>query len=191
MSAEPVGYADPILNHTGPWTEESFLALPQDEGQRVELIDGGLIVTPHGDVGHQNIEFRLVRELDAQLPEQIVGVHEVNVRLRHGAIVIPDIVVTRDLSEPLVLDVRDVLLVGEIVSSSAPSKRRDRVEKPALYAEAGVHWYLRVEREPDLELILYELDGDQYRQHQHARSGEVLKLPHDVAIDVDILRRRR
>lgn len=192
MSAELVPFADPILGHSGAWTEEDFLALPEDELQRVELIEGALLVSPHGDVGHQQIASRLWRELDVALPDDIVVVTEANVRLPSGSIPIPDLVVTTDLSEPLVLDASEVLLVAEIVSETPPSQHRDRVEKPALYAAAGIPWYLRVERQPVLELILFRLDGGAYVEHARVRTGSSLEFPSlEVSVEVDALARRR
>src|SRR5207237_9194726 len=37
--------ADPIPVHTGPWTEADLLVLP-DDGQRHELVEGSLVVSP-------------------------------------------------------------------------------------------------------------------------------------------------
>jgi Uma2 family endonuclease len=190
MTADPVQHGDPLLSHRGPWTEADYLALPEQEPQRVELIDGELLVTPHGDVQHQNLGFRLCREFERQLPDEVIAVHEANVRLRTGRLLIPDLVVTTDLSEPLILAASDVLLVGEIVS--AWGQARDRILKPAMYAASGIGWYLLVEREPDLELVLHHLDGERYTEHVRARQGDRLAIPElSVDLEVDALLRRR
>jgi Uma2 family endonuclease len=190
MTAKPVEHGEPLLSHRGPWTEADYLALPEQEPQRVELIDGELLVTPHGDVQHQNIGFRLCRELERQLPDDIVAVHEANVRLRTSRLLIPDVVVATDLSEPLIFAADDVRLACEIVSSWGQA--RDRILKPAMHAASGIAWYLLIERDPDLELILHRLDGDAYVVHARARRGERLPIPDlSVEIEVDALLRRR
>lgn len=192
MSAEPVEYAHPFRGHGGPWTERDFLALPEDWDQRVELIDGELVVSPHGDGRHQTIGHRLTREFEAALPDDIVALHEANVRLSDKSIPIPDVVVTRDLAGPLLYDVADVVLVAEVVSLSSTSKRRDRILKPSLYAEAGIPWYLRVEQDPHLELVLYRLAGDAYVEHARAVSGKRMEFSElGVTVEVDALLRRR
>lgn len=190
MTAQHVEPSDPVRAHPGPWTEADYLALGEDEGQHIELVDGGLIVTPHGDNEHQIFGSRLWREFESQLPDDVMAVHEANVRLANGRILVPDVVVTRDLSRTLVNDVADVVLVAEIVSPS--SRANDRILKPALYAEAGIRWYLRVERDPALELILCRRRSGSYEEHARARSGGELEVPGlDVSIEVDALTRRR
>lgn len=190
MTAEPVERIDPIRTHRGPWTEDDYLALGEDQGQDIELVDGSLIVSPHGDTDHQRVEARLWRELEAQLPDHIEALHEVNVRLRIGRLCIPDVTVTRDLSGPLVHDAADVALIAEV--ESPHGKARDRILKPALYAEAGIPWYLRIVREPALELILYRENDGSYEEHSRASIGASLALPDlDASINVDALLRRR
>lgn len=189
MSAEPVEHTDPMLHHKGPWTEAEWLAQVEDGPQRTELIDGDLLMSPVGEVRHQKLGFRLCRELEQQLPKALEAVHEANVRLFPRRIVIPDVLVTRDLSEPLVLDAADVLLVAEVVSTW--SKARDRIIKPALCAEASIPWYLLVEHKPRLELVLQRLDEHGYVEHARAREGEHLELPDlSVTLEVAALLRR-
>jgi Uma2 family endonuclease len=190
MTAEPVEHRDIILGHRGPWTEEQYLALPEDSLQHTELIDGDLVVTPSGDVQHQRFIARLWRELERLLPDDAIADLEVNLRLRHGRIVGPDVVIARELSEGLVVNASNVVLVAEVVSPGG--KARDRILKPALYAEAGIPWYLRVEREPRLELVLSGLNGPSYVEHARAAEGETLTIPDlSVTIEVDALLRRR
>jgi hypothetical protein len=190
MTAEPVEHKDIILDHRGPWTEEEYLALGEDTVQQTELVDGSLFVSPHGDGRHQNLGSRLWQRFENQLPDEIVALHEANVRLRTGQIVIPDVVVTRDATEPLIYRAADAVLLAEV--ESPWGKARDRILKPALYAEAGIPWYLRVEREPRLELVLSELEGESYVERARATEGEELAIPElSVTIEVDALLRRR
>ena len=80
----------------------------------------------------------------------------------------------------------DFGLLVEIVSPS--STGMDRVLKPAEYAAAGVPFFWRVETEPVMELIGYELADGAYREVARAASGSVaLPAPYRVVIDVDAL----
>lgn len=174
----------------GPWTETDYLSMPDAEGFRVELIDGVLIVLSQPDGRHQSLGANLTRELRRLLPDHIDALPAVNLRLGPDRIVGPDVLVTRDLTEPKVYDATSALLVAEIVSPS--SRRRDRVDKPSLYAEAKIPWYLLVEREPKLELTLLRRRGMAFTKHATAGEGDVLDLPHlDCSLEVDALLRRR
>ncbi|WP_312880421.1 Uma2 family endonuclease [Actinokineospora xionganensis] len=63
-----------------------------------------------------------------------------------------------------------VLVVGEFVSPS--SKRRDRIDKPKMCAEAGIPFYLRVEiNQFDAHVELLKLDGGRYVSHANALGG--------------------
>jgi Uma2 family endonuclease len=180
---------DPIRAHDGPWTEEDYLALGEGQTQRIELIDGELIVSPVGNNRHQKIGERLSRELERVPPQDIDALHEANVRLRLGRIVIPDVVVTANQGEWLVVDAAEVLLVAEVVSPT--SGPRDRVLKPSLCAEAGIPWYLLVERYPKLELTLFRRRRTTYAKHATVGEGDVLDLPDlGCSVEIDALLRR-
>ncbi|WP_158542840.1 Uma2 family endonuclease [Phytoactinopolyspora halophila] len=190
MVAEAIDPMDSIFAHEGPWTEDEYLALPAPTGQRTELIDGELVMSPVGDASHQNLGQRLWRELDRELPDEYVPFHEANVRLSSGRIVIPDVVVTTDQSDWLVVDAAEVVMVSEVVSPSSLSI--DRILKPTLFAEAGIPWYLRIEREAELMLILQRRKGGGYVEHASVAAGQRLDLPDlGCSIDVDALLRRR
>lgn len=190
MTADPVQHPHPLLDHQGPWTEEDYLALPEIEGLRIELVDGELIMSPVGEHSHQRIAARLWSELDRLLPASYDVLPDVNVRLGEGRFNIPDVVVLRQPEDVVYSEAGNVWLVAEVVSDSG--RARDRIFKPALYAEAGIGLYLLVERKPRLELILFRLDGGDYVEHARARKGERLELPGvGVAIEADALVRRR
>ncbi len=190
MTADPVQHVHPLLDHHGPWSEQDYLALPEIEGLRIELVDGDLIMSPGPDNEHQLLVGGLWRELDRVLPTGIAVLPGGNVRLGPGRMNIPDVVVLREFTNSVVNQASDVLLAAEVVSSSG--KARDRILKPALYAEAGIGWYLLVECEPQLAMILYRLDGEVYVEHARAAKGERLELPgFDAVIEVDALLRRR
>jgi hypothetical protein len=59
--AAPQQVSDPYA-HSGPWTEEEFLALPVDT--RLELVDGALVMSPSGANAHQRLATRIWGALD-------------------------------------------------------------------------------------------------------------------------------
>src|SRR6266536_3781722 len=144
------------LDHAGPWTEADYLALPETR-QRIELLDGSLLVTPAPSSDHQQLARRLANLLEAAAPAELEVVEAVNVRVAPSKLLIPDLLVTRRLEATAVYPAEDVLLVAEVVSPSTTTA--DRMIKPQLYAAAGIPWFLRVELavpQPP-ELWLYRL----------------------------------
>ena len=56
-----------LLDHAGPWTEREYLALPEDR-RRIELLDGGLLVSPAAGSRHQRLSFQLCYALGRAAP---------------------------------------------------------------------------------------------------------------------------
>lgn len=159
------------------WTVEDLAHLP-DDGQRYEIIDGSLLVSPPPALGHQGIARRLVAALNHHMGAEWEAVEAVGVVLRSKPsvrMVEPDVVVAP--SETLwsggaTLTAADVLLAVEIVSPS--SVTTDRVTKPAMLAEAGVPAYWRVEQTDDGATIsLSRLAGRVYKEDDLVRPGDV------------------
>ena len=168
--------------HAQAWTEEEFLALPETVWPRLELLDGALLVSPAPRMSHQRFSRALANAMDAAVPEDWEVLEGINVRLATGRIVIPDLVVVREIGEGVVTDAADVVLVAEIVSPSTGSQ--DRLLKPALYAVAGVPCYLRVEQQPELVVHVATLEAGEYVEYGVARAGEPLRLPAPFATAV-------
>jgi Uma2 family endonuclease len=160
-----------ITEHDGPWAEADYLRL-ESEINRIELINGGLLVTPLPGIAHQitlgaltNATMRAARNAG------LLAVHNVWVRLAADTIVIPDLVVVDVRPAGDVVDVSEVVLLGEIISPTGDAI--DRVLKPSLYVAARIGWYLTVELEP-VAVRLNRLQGERYFEHAVAREGQTL-----------------
>jgi hypothetical protein len=167
-----------ILGHVGAWNEADYFALGET-ADRIELVDGTLLVAPVESPRHQRLAGALVAELHA--PAAAVGLsayRAVNVRLRPGRIVIPDLVVSDYAdSDDLVVDASAVALVGEVVPAGEAAV--ERLFKAHLYAAAGIRWYLLAQlispTSVKVQLMrLVRLDGGIYVEHLTAAGGRRL-----------------
>ncbi|MFE7894519.1 Uma2 family endonuclease [Streptomyces sp. NPDC004822] len=79
-----------------------------------------------------------------------------------------------------------VLMAVEITSYDSDTHRRDRVEKPQAYAEAGIPVYLLIDRDTSSILVHSAPDGsDGYRDIHVVKFGGKVTLPDPVGIDID------
>ncbi|MGV9215659.1 Uma2 family endonuclease [Micromonospora sp. RB23] len=167
-----------ILGHGLPWTESDYLALGET-AERIELLDGGLLIEPPPSVRHQVIFGALAAALTPGcVAAGRILLPVVNLRLNTSRILNPDLVVTAELD--LTADcvpASAVLLIGEITAPHTVVI--DRLLKPHVYAAAGIEWYLLVEQE-SLTLRLHRLEGSRYVQRSATRIGEVLELTEPV-----------
>jgi Uma2 family endonuclease len=170
--------------HPGPYTFSDLEAMPED-GQRYELIDGGLHVTPAPTPRHQRVAGRLRTLLDAELPIEFEALEAIDLDCGRDTVLQPDIAV---LPSKLVdggirlTQANQVLLVAEIVSPS--SVRMDRVMKPQVYAEAGIPNYLLVELdEPKVTWFKRTALGG-YAVHGEAVDDEPLVLTQPLGVEI-------
>lgn len=125
------------------WTLDEVYALP-DDGNRYELIDGELFVTPAPSYVHQRVAGRLSRLLGSYA--DAVGIDVLmapfEIRIEGPGEVQPDLVafpVPTDPASTRFVDVTSLVLAVEILSPS--TARVDRHRKRRLYQRNGVPEY--------------------------------------------------
>ncbi|MFG1920384.1 Uma2 family endonuclease [Cryptosporangium sp. NPDC048952] len=163
-----------------PISEEEYFARPYT-GQREELIDGALLVSPAPGVPHQRLSSRLWNFLDQRVPEDLEVQKAINVRLASGRVIIPDVVVHSSVgTEGVFVPAEEVVMIVEIVSPS--TKQVDRLLKPGLAAQAGIQFYVLVE--PDGPTVtVHELDNGSYRQVVTASGEKTLTVTEPFPVE--------
>jgi Uma2 family endonuclease len=133
--------------------------LPTDvEGARFELIDGSLIVTPLGDVVHQQLVVEYAFSIRSRLPAGLLVLAGVNVIVGEQTLVEPDVAVvdpTFVTPDGLGVSPKGLRFAVEVTSPSI--RRRDLSIKRELYREWGVP-YLVVDR--STQPFTLHVDGD-------------------------------
>jgi Uma2 family endonuclease len=127
------------------WTEEEFYAARDaaPAGERWELVDGDVLVTPSPHWMHQRIVVRLTVLLDAYVRTHALGevfASPLDVKLEPGLVLQPDVLVVPagELRNRADI-VRHLLLALEVTSPS--SARHDRVTKRPRYQRNRVPEY--------------------------------------------------
>jgi Uma2 family endonuclease len=183
--AVPPDSSPAFPRHPGPWTLEEVLALHEDNGQRVELVDGALIVSPSPTPTHQRVLRRLIAAFLDAVPEHLEFLPGVNVVLNGRRLLIPDLVVTNAPGHTDLFFTGDqIVLAGEILSPS--TRAYDRALKRQLYAEAGIEHYLIVDPMPATpSAVLLRLDGEDYQEATTSVDGLLrLELPFPVGVNL-------
>ena len=148
-------------NIANTWTREAVLALPED-GNRYELVDGELLVSPAPRLLHQAAVLALFRLLDPYVDRGRLGMlllSPADLDLRSGQLVQPDLFVV-----PAVVGRRPSrweecgipLLIAEVLSPS--TARYDRITKRRRYQRSGVPVYWMVDI--DARLVEVWAPGD-------------------------------
>lgn len=144
-----------------PFTVDDLVALP-DDGNRYEIFDGSLVLSPPPAKPHVRVNVLLRRLLDAVVPDDCLVVTEgLGVYATARDYYIPDLLVIRSASledgNPRGVSPSDVLLAVEVVSPGNPSN--DHVWKRRNYARFGIpHFWIADPR--DKTLLRLELGDD-------------------------------
>lgn len=189
MTAQPAEPAhrerwtpDPIRLRLANYTIEDVLTLP-DDAPRVELRDGEINVVPSPSFGHQKIGHRLWAWFDEHAPREYEAAAAVGVVINQRNTLEPDIVLLRQpvANEHHYFEPDQVVIAVEVVSPG--TKRRDRLEKPASYAAAGIPHYWRIEQDP-VHVFAYELVNGEYKLVGDAAEELILERPFDLCLPI-------
>jgi Uma2 family endonuclease len=160
----------------GPLTYEDYAAIPND-GNRYEILDGELYVTPAPVPRHQRVLQNLFRILDTHVRHYGIGevlIAPIDVILSPTTVAQPDLLFIRSGRDSIVTE-RAVEgapdLVVEVLSPW--SIRQDRTIKAGLYARFAVpsYWIL----DPAERVFeAYTLDGEAYRLSSRATASAIV-----------------
>ncbi|MFI9841125.1 Uma2 family endonuclease [Nonomuraea sp. NPDC051941] len=182
---EPTGTGRAVIPGRAPFTVDDLLELP-DDGNRYELFNGSLLVSPAPTVLHQiAITYGLLL-LKHAAPPQMEVLTTVNLKATNQDVYIPDLVVVpkkRSRTTGLMFSPQDVLLAVEVGSPS--TKMRDKVLKAEAYGDAGIPVYWRIEPEEGPTLWVYELKDECYDTPVRYKAGTLASFtwPFPVSFD--------
>jgi Uma2 family endonuclease len=186
MTAQPTGHVmwfpDPVKQRLAQHTVEDVILLP-DDAPRVELRDGVMIVVPSPTYDHQDIAGLLWMWLRGHAPATFRASLAAGVALSLDTTYEPDVLLvdaridgSRHYVQPA-----QVTLAVEVVSPG--TRKRDRLEKPAEYAAAGIRHYWRVEQGP-LHIFAYDLVDGRYELVADSETELVLTAPFDIRLPI-------
>ena len=175
-------------------TLEDWEALPEDNGFRLELAEGVLMMSPRPVPWHQHAVTKLTSGITAQLPDNLIALAEVEVVLIDAPLTIraPDVTITSTAvfeGNPPRYRATDVSLVVEVLSEG--TRRVDRVLKSSEYADAGIGQYWIVDLDAPTTLTAYVLvDGEYELSAEATGSVDLTAAGHPVRLDLESLTRR-
>jgi Uma2 family endonuclease len=161
----------PANNVPGPrqgfWTYDDYAALPAD-GNRYEIVNGVLFMSPSPSWSHQEIVGRFFSYLSSYAETAGIGgafVAPLDVELAPNTVFQPDVVVLlkasrKKLKERHIVGAPD--LAVEVVSPT--SETHDRHRKITAYARAGVPEYWIVDPDSRTVEVLF-LESGEYHSH--------------------------
>lgn len=172
----------------GPGHTRADLDRMPDDGNRYELIEGEIVMSPSPRTRHQLVSARLFRLLDDARPEGTLVLYApFDVVLEEDSVVEPDLVVfDESIATERGIEGRPDLVV-EILSPSTRS--RDLVRKKRLYERAGVPCYWVVDPDEEIALTAWELRDGSYQVVAAIAGDEAwaAKAPYDVTISPSLL----
>ena len=182
--------ADLLPPGPGKWTYEDYARLP-DDGNRYEVLDGELYVSPSPRTRHQVVSRNLEFLLHAHVNERGLGEvfdAPIDVIFAPTMVAVPDIVFVAAGRKSIITG-RAIEgapdLIVEILSPS--SVRQDRVVKAALYARHGVRHYWIIDPEA-CSLETSVLAGEHYRSTGTHHGASKLRSEPFPDLEIDLAR---
>lgn len=173
--AYDTGAFDPLVELHGAWTPEladRYLPIPEMPPVKYECHDGHLILSPYEGSANIYAADELRDHLKPHAKSMGGAAYTtLNVQLGIASWIQPDFAVLRERARGRVwIPAAQALLIGECVSPS--SRKTDRIDKPAMCAEAGIEYFMRVEVsyiKSHAEVVLLRL-GDEGTYHVQAKA---------------------
>ena len=165
MTSDNVTVVRPANHVPGPaqgdWTYEQYAAL--DDGQRYEVVNGVLYMTPAPNIAHQDAVGRFVYYLLSYVEFPGLGkicVAPCDVELAPNIVVQPDVLVVLKAHKERVTKSHIVGAPDVVVEVSSPgTATHDRRSKYDMYAHAGVQEYWLVDPVAQVVEVLSLEDG--------------------------------
>ncbi|MFF7645496.1 Uma2 family endonuclease [Streptomyces canus] len=156
---------------------------------RLEYVNGKLEVKAMPDGNHRSIYVWLVRQFLLQRPDlDLVPESGVKAeayrkgRARTDACLAP---VDHFVNHGEWSEAEGILMALEITSHDSDTNRRDRVDKPVGYAEAGIPVYLLIDRDNNTITVHSEPEEGRYLQSSSYPWGAAVEIPVPVNITLD------
>ncbi|MGW0521638.1 Uma2 family endonuclease [Crossiella sp. NPDC003009] len=176
-------------------TIEEYLALGEVEHGYTELLEGRLLMTPSPVPQHNRAIYRLMAQLEQQLPDDLEAVPDVDIDLefappdepgfsrRPDLIVVDRSVLPRIEAEGGIIRASEVRLVVEVVSPG--SRRTDNVTKRLEYADAGIphYWIVDITRPVSL-VACHRTEEFGYQDDSRVTGTFTTTVPFPVTIDL-------
>jgi Uma2 family endonuclease len=191
VAGEPAWDLALLYPMQGAWSDLDYLSLTEGTNRLVELTDGYVEVLPVPTSSHQRIMLYLFARLHAfVLPRKLGEVlcAALRVKIRDGKFREPDLVFMNEEHRDRIGEEfwEGADLVMEVVSKDPESRKRDLLQKPLEYAEAGIQEYWIVDPMEEGITVL-TLQGHSYQQHGKFNRGSLAtsKLLDGFSVSVD------
>jgi Uma2 family endonuclease len=173
----------------GSWTYADYTALP-DDGQRYEIVNGVLLMTPSPSGAHQDTVGEIFYHLRTHLKLTGFGMVRLapfDVELSPEDVLQPDVFVVLNAHLDRVLEKKVVGAPDLVVEVASPGTAAfDRLTKSNIYAHAGVseYWIVNTERHT-MEVLV--LEGEKYRSLGIFRGEQILpsRIVPDLPVGVE------